>query len=339
MEMELCKGEIQAHCTDVSDSALALARSVLSMRDISILKSSIEFLTYNEEQYRNLNRIIDEVMSTFTDYYYAAGEENYLEHPYYHVILKEGEIVEDYHEKYYDNNPLFNIEYEKLSDTTTRIMFSVKDKDKCLQALDEYCSKYGYDELCNDETNLLICEAQDKQLYNLLTENDYNLNNFVVTEQKYIKALCYNEFKNKLCITNVAFDFDDNNKLKFKCTIADEGFVEEFKKDNIEEDVNTEIQKLIDIKPANKKVAKLTDIEKQVISARAYLQEYSGKLRISYKDIASFLTNNGIYMITENNIKQKVSSIYAKLDIQDLGTAVVMLREANALIEYDNVKV
>ena len=44
-------------------------------------------------------------------------------------------------------------------------------------------------------------------------------------------------------------------------------------------------------------------------------------------------------MITENNIKQKVSSIYAKLDIQDLGTAVVMLREANALIEYDNVKV
>lgn len=61
--------------------------------------------------------------------------------------------------------------------------------------------------------------------------------------------------------------------------------------------------------------------------------------RISYKDIASFLTNNGIYMITENNIKQKVSSIYAKLDIQDLGTAVVMLREANALIEYDNVKV
>ena len=86
-------------------------------------------------------------------------------------------------------------------------------------------------------------------------------------------------------------------------------------------------------------MAKLTDIEKQVISARAYLQEYSGKLRISYKDIASFLTNNGIYMITENNIKQKVSSIYAKLDIQDLGTAVVMLREANALIEYDNVKV
>ena len=38
MEMELCKGEIQAHCTDVSDSALALARSVLSMRDISILR-------------------------------------------------------------------------------------------------------------------------------------------------------------------------------------------------------------------------------------------------------------------------------------------------------------
>ena len=84
---------------------------------------------------------------------------------------------------------------------------------------------------------------------------------------------------------------------------------------------------------------RLTAIERQVISARAYLEEHSGKLRITYKDIANFLTDNGIYRITENNIKQKVSNIYATLDIQDLGTAVVMLREANALIEYDNVKV
>ena len=103
-----------------------------------------------------------------------------------------------------------------------------------------------------------------------------------------------------------------------------------------------EAPKQTDVKHINKKVSsmnRITAIERQVISARAYLEEHSGKLRITYKDIANFLTDNGIYRITENNIKQKVSNIYATLDIQDLGTAVVMLREANALIEYDNVKV
>jgi len=251
-EMELCKGEIQAHCTDISDGALALVRAAIFIRDCNFIKNNVELIVYNQEQYSYIDKIIDEVMTTFTDYYYAAGEENYLEHPYYQVTLHEGEELKDYHKNYFDNNPLFKVEYEKLSDTTNRIAFSVKDKDKCIQALDEYCLKYGYDELWNDEANMLTCEAQDKQLYNLLTEKDYNLNNFVVTDIKYIKALCYNEYKEKLSIANATINIDENNKPVFKCTIADEGFVEGYGKDDTVEDVKPKTAKADKPKKARK---------------------------------------------------------------------------------------
>ncbi len=338
MEMELCKGEIQAYCADISDRSLALIRSALPLKSVSIVLNDVELITHNQEQYNCLDRIIDEAMTNFTNYYYAAGE-NYSEHPYHNVILNEGEELKDYHKNYFENNPIFKVKYEKLSDTTTKTLFSIKDKDKCIQALDEYCFRYGCDEVVNDEVSLLTCEAQDKQLYNLLTENDYNLNNFVVNDFKYIKALCYNEYLDKLDIVSIDFDFSEENKLICKCIISADKFVKEFRKDATVRDVNTESQKPIKEESANKMVAKLTDIEKQVISARAYLEEHSGKLRVTYNDIADFLTNNRIYSITENNIKQKVSSIYAKLNIQDLGTAVVLLRDANGLTEYNNVKV
>lgn len=326
--MELCADEIQAYCNDILDGSLALICSVLSV-------NNVEFITYNQEQYDNLNRIIDDVMSKFTNYYYAAGD-NYTKHPYYNVTLSVGEELKDYHKNYFDNNPIFKVEYEKLSDTTIRILFSIKDKDKCLQALDEYCSSYGCDIVFNDEVNLLTCEAQDKNLYNLLTENDYNLSNFVVNDLKYIKALCYNEYKNKLVITNVFLDFDKDNKLAFKCTIADEGFVEGFGKGDTAKDVNTETQKPIEIKPSNKKLARLSNTEKYIISARAYLEANSPD-RVTYKMIAEFLSESGIYKSNENNIKQRVIAIYNKLDVQDLASAVMILREANSLISYEDL--
>ena len=251
-EMELCKGEIQAHGTDISDGALALVRSAIFIRDCNFIKNNVELIVYNQEQYSYIDKIIDEVMTTFTDYYYATGEENYLEHPYYQVTLHEGEELKDYHKNYFDNNPLFKVEYKKLSNTTTKIIFTLKDKDKCLQALDEYCLKYGYDELWNDEANMLTCEVQDKQLYNLLTEKDYNLNNFVITDIKYVKALCYNEYKEKLSIANATIDIGEDNKPIFKCTIADEGFVEGYGKDDTVEDVKTKTAKADKPKKARK---------------------------------------------------------------------------------------
>ena len=275
MEMELCKGEIQAHCTDLLDSTIALVRSALSVRDCSFIKNNVELTTYNQEQYDCLDKIIDDVMTNFTDYYYVAGE-NYTEHPYYGVTLVEGEPLYDYHEKYYDNNPIFKIEYEKLADTTTRVMFSIKDKDKCLQALDEYCSSYGYDSVYNNEQNILTCEAKDKQLYNLLTENDYNLSNFVVNDIKYIKALCYNEYAGKLGISNVYLGFDEANKLAFRCTIVADDFVENYGKDDVAEKVLQEDKvKASKPKKARKhfspRIQELFDYIKTYADARDYM--------------------------------------------------------------------
>ena len=241
MEMELCKGEIQSHCTDISDGALALVRSALSIRNIDFIKNSVELITHNQEQRDSLDKIIDDVMCTFTDYYYASGD-NYSEHPYYGVILVEGEPIEDYYENYYENNPLFKVEYKNISDTDTRILFSIKDKDKCIQAFDEYCSAYGYDEVVNSGVNILTCEAQDKQLYNLLTENDYNLNNFVVNDLRYIKALCYNEYLDKIAISNISLDFNDDNKLTYKCVISAIEFVEKYGKDDSIENSTQEVK-------------------------------------------------------------------------------------------------
>ena len=85
-----------------------------------------------------------------------------------------------------------------------------------------------------------------------MTEKEYNLNNFVITDIKYIKALCYNEYKNKLCIANATIDIDEDNQLVFKCTIADEGFVEGYGKDDTVEDVKTKTAKADKPKKARK---------------------------------------------------------------------------------------
>lgn len=246
MELQLCAGEIQAYASDVLDESLALIHSALSIKSIDIILYDISIITHNQEQFNTLNRVIDDIMCNFTQYYYVAGD-NYLEHPYYFETFEEGQILEDYHENYYDKNPLFKVEYEHLSETTTKVLFSIKDKEKCIQALDEYCSSYGFDGIYNDNENILTCKAKDKQLYELLTENDYNLQDFIVNDFKYMKAICYNEYLNKMCISNVYIGFDEDNKLACRCTISDEGFVENFgKSDNtsrIEESANIQVSK------------------------------------------------------------------------------------------------
>ncbi len=237
--MELCKGEIQAYCWDVSEGALALIRSALSIRNLSFILSDVEITTYNNEQSCCLDNIINDIMFNFTEYYYAV-DDNYLDHPYYRVPLVVGEEVKDYHKNYFENNPLFEVKYERLSDTSQKVLFRIKDKRKCIQALDVYLSNFGCDQVFNDDMNLLTCETQDKQLYKLLTEDEYNLNNFVVIDLKYIKAICYNEYLDKISISNVSIDFDENNNLKFRCIISACGFVEEYGKDSTTENEKQE---------------------------------------------------------------------------------------------------
>lgn len=235
--MELCKGEIQAYCTDILDCSLPLILSTLRSnfeRNFFSFEPdyTVEIITYNSDQFDALNKIIDDIMSNFTNYYYTHGD-NYVEHPYYLVNLEEGAILEDYHKRYYDNNPIFSVNYEDMSDTTTKVIFSIKDRNKCFEALQEYYSSYYYDSVFDDNANILTFKAQEKQLYELLTENNYNLNNFVINELKYIKAICYNDYIEKLSILRIEVDFNAANELVCKCIIADNGFVEDYRKPNI----------------------------------------------------------------------------------------------------------
>ena len=238
-EMEFMQGEIQSHSVDVLDSSLALIRSAMSVKDIDFFSNKIEFIVNDQEQYDNLNTIIDCAMTTFTNYYYVASE-NYVEHPYYGVTLRKGEPLADYHKHYYDNNPLFNIEYKKLSDLSTQISFSIKNKDKCRQALEEYCFSYGCDCVFNEECNTLTCEAQNEALYSLLTANAYNLSNFIVNDIKYMKAICYNESLNKLSVVSIDINLSKDNKLIFKGVISANEFVEEYNANYTKEDTKKE---------------------------------------------------------------------------------------------------
>ena len=344
------------YCLDILDASMALIESATSGK-------TVEFITCNSEQFNNIYMVINDIFDNFTYYYYAYGD-NYKEHPSYGKVFDECEAIEntelliDRKEIYSDNNNsmykallssnedsvtsniIFEVIYKKVSDTAIKVLFTITDKNKCHQALQAYFSASNYEWFQSEYGNILSKEGQAKQLYELLTEKDYNLSYFYVDDLKYIKAICEYEYQNKLFIYGTKVYFNKDNKLTCRCIIADEGFVFEYGSEHDNKNTIIETQTpVMEVKSTNKKIAKLTDIEKQIISARAYLEEHSGKLRVTYKDIANFLTDNGIYRITENNIKQKVSNIYTTLDIQDLGNAVVMLRDANALIKYENVEI
>ena len=62
----------------------------------------------------------------------------------------------------------------------------------------------------------------------------------------------YNEYKEKLSIANATISIDENNKPVFRCTIAGEGFVEGYGKDDTVEDVKTKTAKADKPKKARK---------------------------------------------------------------------------------------
>lgn len=194
-------------------------------------------------------------------------------------------------------------------------------------AINDYFTTFKTDKLINKNGNIRTYNSSINKFYSYLKDSECILSNFFYEGDEHLHALFSLAMDDVIEIKSI----DDN------CIhINAENFVNNYNEN--QPNKSTYNQPTIS-KPTDDKISRLTDIEKEVISARAYLDDNSGKLRVGYKDIAEFLTNNGIYKITDNNIKQKASSIYNKLGIQDLGTAVVMLRNANGLSVYDNVKI
>lgn len=331
------KALLEAFNDDIPNKVMAML--------LSAMREDVVWEVKTEEQLSETIELFEKMGNAFSYYYYdyEDNENKQIEEIYEDVDDIEELIAENSVSSLVDSTKKDKeISYgsnswmlrAKKEDDGYKLTLSIDDNDKLIQALTSYYTHYEVDDLINEYENMLLKESHEKHLLDALTADKYNLSYFHVNDIKYIKPVCYGIIKGTIFLHKATIKLNEDSEVtNFKCIIDCADFVE-----------NTMIEapKQTDVKPINKKVSsmnRLTDIERQVISARAYLEEHSGKLRITYKDIANFLTNNGIYRITENNIKQKVSNIYATLDIQDLGTAVVMLREANTLIEYDNVKV
>jgi len=336
VQMIIEKGLTEAFNDDIPNKVMAML--------VSAMYGDVVWQIKTEEQLSETMTLFEDMANSFVYYYYDYQDNIYQQED---LIYDESDIEEFIEENSVhslvesttDNKSIncashsWTISARKEADKF-KLTLSINDKDKLMQALTSYYTHYEVDDLINEYENMLLKEAHEKHLLSTLTADEYNLSYFHVNDIKYIKPICYGIIKETIFLHKAIIKLnEDSEVVDFKCTIDCTDFVENTK---------AEAPKITDAKPVNKKTTltnRLTDIEKQVISARAYLQENSGKLRVSYRDIAEFLTNNGIYKINENNIKQKVSSIYAKLDIQDLGVAVALLKEANDLIAFDNVKI
>lgn len=343
---EFGQEEIQLYCNDVLDSSLALVESALHT-------SKVEFTIYNQEQFVNIQVIIDDIFENLTYYYYAYGD-NYLKHPCY---KKEYDEIAEFDappymlnhfrnnaKSYYtfllttnkevtNSNIMFEVKYHKKSETTIHISFLITEKEKVRQTLSEYLYRYRCDEVYNEYENVLDYKTQKKLLYELLTENNYNYNNFHVTDVKYIKSILASESEGQIMIHNTYIGFD-NNELSCRCIISDDNFIDLYKKTY--QDSSISLNNKLDNTASLAAIKKLTDIEVKIISARAYLEENFPE-RVTYRKIAEFLSDNNIYKITENNIKQKVICIYNKLGKPDLAYAVMLLRDANRLITFEDL--
>ena len=196
-------------------------------------------------------------------------------------------------------------------------------------AINDYFNMFKNNELVSNGKNLRTYEATIKRFYNYLKDSECILSNFYYEGEEHLQALF-----------SLAMDgFIKINSVKDDCiSINAEEFFNSYNKDKSNDMSEKTMKEVTTNNNSNVLNNRLSEIDKHIISVRAYLEANSPE-RVTYKRIARFLTDNGIYRINENNIKQKVSWIFNKLGVQDLASAVVMLREANALIEYDNVKV
>lgn len=344
--MEFGQEEIQLYCNDVLNSSLALIVSALHT-------SNVELTAYNQEQFTSIEVAIDDIFNNFT-YYYYAYEDNYLEHPCFQYEIDDcteykAQPYMPYYSKnnaksYYNfliesdkevinNNFMFEVKYNKKSKTDIQILFSVTNKEKAMQALREYLYRYKCDEVYNDYENIFDYKTQKKQLYQLLTEYNYNLNQFHISDIKYIKALLDCEQAGKLIIQNDYIGFNDNNELIYKCIIYENGFITDYENNNVVTESSEIKSKNIDSITLNG-LKRLQDRDIHIISVKYHLENTKcGK--VTYKDIAEYMSNNGIYNISENNVKQRVNSyIYNNLCVNDLTKAAYILKEYNMLKSY-----
>ena len=101
--------------------------------------------------------------------------------------------------------------YDKNGEKRT-VTYKIISFEKLNQVIDSYLKKYEKDDLVG-EGNLLTFNAQNERLYKLLTEKEYNLFYFHVTDISYMKPICYAFHKNLISVWDIDIEFDEDSNI------------------------------------------------------------------------------------------------------------------------------
>lgn len=219
---------------------------------------------------------------------------------------------------------------EQISENKMKITVELKQGGDLLQdTISRYFRIAKNDNLIPCDVNILTHGGYINKLYKKLTAEEYNLKSYIVNDIKDVYALFTLYLDKKITIDTL--DIKLNNSVDFKCWINATNFIESHSKTLnkvVETSVNNDMN-IVNDRTICRFIDKLTAEENEIIALRDYLNKNSVH-KPTYANIGKMLT----IKLSENNIKQKVSSIKDKLGVNDLASAVELLKENNRLIPY-----
>lgn len=224
--MKVEKALLEVFNEDMPDKILAMLLSA-TCRDII-------WTVQTEKQLAEIYNLFENVANAFF-YYLYDYEDNYLEQ-------EEIEEVDEFDYASLSKKALASGNFTIGSDSWTlssdkdvdgfKLTLSLDDEDKFKQAMKSYFSHFELDDLINEDENILLKEAHEKNLLDMMTADKYNLSHFHVCDIKYIKPVCYGIIQNTIFLYDSKIELNsDFEVINFKCTIDGTDFVEVQKKE------------------------------------------------------------------------------------------------------------
>lgn len=275
------KALLEAYSEDIPNDFMAIL--------LSAINGDVTWEIQTEEQLSKLVESLEMISNTFIYYYYDYKDNWSLQN------ISEDYLEEDITENIINadtcdfciSTDCWEVLCEKL-DTGFNITFSILDKEKLEQALKSYFVRYEENTLLCDYGNPLHRNDYDKLLYNLMTEYDYNLFQFHITDIKYVKPIFYNMLiQNSIVLYETTIELNKDSQItNFDCVIDGRYFVEEYKEQKICSNTPLLTDKETKIKQRKK--------APNAIKSRYHMQPKQWKLFLCLLDAAIKLKANRI---------------------------------------------
>lgn len=231
--MVIEKALLEAFNDDIPNKVMAML--------VSAMCGDVVWAVKTEEQLSETLALFEDMGNTFTYYYYDYEDNEYLqEDEIYDVDGIEKLIVEnsesslinstDNDKAIYCGSNSWTLTTKKKADGF-KLTLSIEDNDKLIQALNSYFTRYETDDLINEYENILLKEAHEKNLLDVLTADKYNLSYFHVDDIRYIKPICYGIIKETIFLHRANIKLNEDSEVtEFKCIVDCTDFVEGTKK-------------------------------------------------------------------------------------------------------------